>query len=139
MSPESRQWRPRFSRVRGILSAFALTLVSAGCAVTSLEGRRMPVKSDAFADYVEAVFRHQNDVANVLVLTLDAADSGSNDYASLEDAELALLDACRGLNELARSRRDGEPIGGIKAFRRARQAPDCERAADAAASLLATD
>jgi hypothetical protein len=46
----------------------------------------------------------------------------------LEAAELELLLACRGLNELARAQRDGEAIGGFGGLKRARGAPDCERA-----------
>lgn len=130
---------PEYCFLRSLLAAMTLALLASACTVTSLDGRRMPVRSDDFANYVESVFRDQNDVANDLVLILDAADPGSIDYAALEDAEFDLFEACRGLNEIASSRRDGESIGGLKALRRARRAPDCERAADAAAELLAPD
>jgi len=130
---------PGFALCRGGLLAVAVTVFAGGCAVTSLDGRRMPVRSDGFADYVETVFRRQNDVANELVLTLDAADPGSIAYATLEDAELDLFEACSGLNDIARSRRDGDAIGGLKALRRARRAPDCERATGHAVNLLESD
>jgi hypothetical protein len=75
-------------------------------------------------------------VATELTLALDAADPESPDYALLEDAELQLLTRCRGLNQLANERRDGEPVGGLGALQRARQAPDCELATRDAVALL---
>lgn len=100
------------------------------------DGRRLRPGSDAFANYVESVFRLQNEAATELALALDTEDPGNTRYEALEDAELDLLRACRGLNELAARRRDGESPGGAGALRRAREAADCERAAIAAAELL---
>ena len=69
--------------------------VTAGCAaVTSLDGERMSMRSAAFASYVEAVFRRQNEVATELAFALDAAPFDSARYRQLEAAETALLDAC---------------------------------------------
>jgi len=97
----------------------------------------MSPRSEAFGDYVEAVFRRQNSVATELTLALDEADPDSGRFGRLEDAELDLLQACRGLNQLAQSRRAGSAPRGPGALRRARQAPECERAAASAAALLA--
>jgi hypothetical protein len=96
----------------------------------------MPTRSDAFADYFESVFRNQNELADRLAAALDEADPDSARYAALDAAELDLLTSCRGVNELARRRQNGESAGGLGALKRARQAPDCERATQAAAALL---
>jgi hypothetical protein len=92
--------------------------------------------SDAFSNYVEAVFRRQNEIATELTLALDDEDPKSDRYVLLEDAELELLTACQGLNQLATRRRNGEAVGGAGALKRARQAPECERATASAAALL---
>jgi hypothetical protein len=114
--------------------------VTAGCAaVTSLDGERMSMRSAAFASYVEAVFRRQNEVATELAFALDSAPFDSARYRQLEAAEAALLDACDGLNLIAERRRDGEGAGGLRAARAARKAPECERAALSAAGVLAAD
>lgn len=107
-----------------------------GCAVTSLEGQRMPARSDMFAAYVEDTFRRQNEVAAELALALEREPEDTEHFGLLEAAELALLTECRGLNEMARAQRAGERLGGLGALKRARQAPDCERATVRAAALL---
>jgi len=119
-----------------ILLVAAVVLGLGGCAVTAVNGTRMGLKSDEFADYVESVFRGQNEVASALALELDSEDPDSDRYDRLDAAELELLNACVGINELAARQRDGEPLGGFKALKRARQAPDCERATEAAARIL---
>ena len=121
-----------------ILLVLALVSGLGGCAVTAVNGTRMGLKSDEFADYVESVFRRQNEVASALALELDREDSGSERYGELDAAELDLLNACVGINELAARQRDGDPLGGFKALKRARQAPECERAT-AAAGVLVSD
>ena len=119
-----------------ILLASALLLGPGGCAVTAADGTRMGLRSDEFADYVESVFRRQNEVASELALEIESRDQDSERYELLDAAELDLLNACVGINELAARQRDGDPLGGLKALKRARQAPECERAADAAAAEL---
>jgi hypothetical protein len=122
--------------MRPILSFLALVGMVTGCAVTSGDGQRLRPGSEAFADYVESVFRRQNEVATELALAIDDEVPGSDRFAALEDAELGLLLACRTLNELAEARREGESPGGLSALRRARVAPDCERATERADALL---
>ena len=119
-----------------ILLVLAVVSGLGGCAVTAVNGTRMGLKSGEFADYVESVFRRQNEVASALALELESEDPDSDRYVELDSAELELLEACVGINELAARQRDGEPIGGLKALKRARQAPECERATAAAAAAL---
>ena len=122
--------------MRRILSSIAVVIGLSGCAVTSVDGVRMPLRSDGFSNYVEAVFRRQNDVATELAFAIDDESLGSERHAILEAAEFELLSACRGLNQIARAQRDGESVGGFGALNRSRAAPDCERATDKAAALL---
>jgi hypothetical protein len=119
-----------------ILLAAVLLPGLCGCAVTAVDGTRMGLRSDPFADYVESVFRRQNEVASELALALEREDPDSERYGELDAAELELLESCVGLNELAARQRDGDPLGGLKALKRARQAPDCERATAAALNLV---
>jgi hypothetical protein len=121
---------------RPIPAILMLCLGLAGCAVTSADGERLRPGSDAFADYVEAVFRRQNQLQIELALALDDANPDSERYQALEVVELELLTICRPLNELAAQRGAGESTGGPGALKRARQAPACERAAEKAAALL---
>jgi hypothetical protein len=122
--------------MRRIVSGIVIAGCLAGCAVTSVDGDRMRLKSDRFADYVNAVFRRQNEVSTDLAIELDEQALESERYLILETVERQLLTACRGLNELARAQRDGESIGGLGGLKRARGAPDCERATDYAAAAL---
>lgn len=104
--------------------------------MTSVDGDRMRLGSDRFADYVEATFRRQNEVSTDLAIEIDDQRVASARYATLETVERQLLAACRGLNELARAQRDGESISGLGGLNRARSAPDCEHATDIAAAAL---
>lgn len=117
-------------------AVIGLALACAGCAVTSADGRRLRPGSDAFADYVEAVFRRQNEIATALSLALDTETVDTPRYLRLEDAEIALQTACSQLNAMALAQRDGRDPGGLGALRRARSAPDCELAAASASAAL---
>lgn len=118
-------------------AALAGVLFAAGCsAVETIDGERLGVRSEAFADYVESVFRRQNAVATELAFALEAEELDTPRYARLESAEVALLDACAGLNEIAAGRRDRQEVGGLRALRAARRTPDCERATREAEALL---
>ncbi len=126
----------------GLPRAVGVLLVAAavvGCApVTTQDGERLPVRSDAFAAYVENVFREQNRVASALAFALeDETDPERID--ALETAEDALFDACAELNALATARRDGDRLGPFRSFAAARRAPDCERAAALARQTLDRD
>lgn len=112
---------------------------AAACvSVTTLDGERLAMTSPAFRAYVESVFRAQNRVATELAFALEAAGSDSAGYAMLESAEIELIDACAGLNEIAVGRRDGTGRGGPGRAEAARRAPDCERAARAAEAAIAS-
>lgn len=129
----------KISPMRTLLIALIFSMSLAGCAITSVDGRRMALRSDEFQAYVEAVFRRQNELSTALALVIDAEPSDSARLGRLEDVELDLLRSCSGLNEIARARRDDEDVGGLAALKRARQAPACERAADRADEALATE
>lgn len=122
--------------MRQIARILVVAALIGGCAVTSYDGRRIGVASPAFAEYVESVFRRQNEVATSLGFALDGEEPGSERYRALEAAELNLLVACQGLNELASAARADESGRGPGSLRRARQAPDCERATAAAEQIL---
>ena len=96
----------------------------------------MRLKSDAYRDYVERVFRLQSEVSTDLLFALDEADPDNDRYTVLENAELAVTTACLGINELAAEQQSGQRPGGVAALQRARTVPECERAARAGARLL---
>jgi hypothetical protein len=118
--------------VRGGL-LLGVTLVCNGCAtVTTVDGERLALTSNEFANYVERVFREQNRVADALAFALE----GAAGRADLMQAEQSLLTACAGVNELATARRDGESLGFRRSAANARSVPECERAAQEAARVL---
>jgi len=123
-------------RAKGVGLLAGAAVLAAGCApVTTLDGERLAVRSEAFADYVERVFREQNRVASELAFALeDTVDPARLDV--LETAEDALFAACADLNEMAAARRDGRRMGAFRALAAARQAPECERAAARARDAL---
>lgn len=63
---------------------------------------------DSVAEYAEAVFRHQNQVTSRIMMSMDDA---LLDDAELRQAELAMHDACKLLNEYTAREIDGAPIG----------------------------
>jgi len=109
-----------------------------GCAVvTTSDGERLPVASNRFADYAEDVFRRQNRIATELAFALDDAEPDGAAFDELVAAGDELLDRCAGLNAIAAAIRDGGRLGTRRRIEAARQTPDCERAAEAAAGVLA--
>lgn len=119
------------------LALLAGLAVCAGCVtVVTGDGERLRAGDAAFAEYVETVFRMQNDVASALAFALDDADVDSARHQQLEAVELAVLEACQDLNALAAARQRDERSGGLRGLAAARAAPTCEAAASEAASLL---
>lgn len=113
--------------------ALALALIG-GCAgsLTTPDGERIALRSDAFADYAERVFRYQNEVLDTMAFALDTR----GDDAALIAAEDRVLLSCAGLNDIAVRRQRGAGIRPVRDARTARGIPECESAAQAAADLL---
>ncbi len=119
------------------LSALLFVVVAGGCAaVTTIEGERLSIGSEAFESYVESVFRQQNGTATEIAFELESPGLADVDRQALEISEQSLLEACAALNELAARRRDGRRRGMLRGIRAARQAPLCERAEIAARALI---
>lgn len=78
--------------------------VMAGCAT-------VPPKSgySSFSGYAESVFRHQNELTSRLMMLNEAEQLPDND--EFENAEEALADACRLLNEYAERESSGDSMG----------------------------
>ncbi len=91
-----------------------------------MDGRALALNSAEFQDYVERVFREQNQAAIALAFAQDEA-SGIR-YETLLQLEDALLDACADLNVLATARRDNRALGLRLQARMATMAPSCEAA-----------
>jgi hypothetical protein len=120
--------------LRAAALAAAAALLAACAAVTTADGMRLGLGSDEFKAYAERVFRDQNKVASDLAFALE--DAGAAAAAELDSAEDELLAACAGLNEVATTRRDDQPLGVRAKLGAARRAPDCERATRAAQAAL---
>lgn len=111
--------------MRPILSGFLVVVALTGCAtVLTPEGERLRMRSTAFRDYVEGVFREQNRWATELLIAQEEAEGDR--YDELVRAEDRLLGACAGLNELAAARRDSRSIGPVRRANLARTAAGCE-------------
>jgi hypothetical protein len=97
--------------------------------VTTASGQRLAIASPEFRDYVERIFRQQNQTATELAFALEDVPQGdSTSSVELAVAETALLDACEGVNQLATARRDQQRLGPLRQAEAARQAPRCEAA-----------
>ena len=107
------------------LSALGFILLAA-CAgtVTTRDGRALRLSSPAFREYVEQVFREQNQV--VTALAFAQADASGSRFDTLIELEDELLAACAELNALAVARRDDVVLGLRQQARMAATAPDCE-------------
>ena len=113
------------------------SLLATGCvSVTTAEGHRLRSGDPEFADYVERVFRLQNEAASALAFALESVALDSDRYAALESAETDLLEFCDGLNDIAAARQRGERPGSRRGLAAARAAPQCETAALAATRVL---
>jgi hypothetical protein len=123
--------------MRGRASAVVVAAAAAGCAaVTTADGERLKLTSQAFADYAEQVFRAQNRVATDLAFALEDIEPGDPRGEELADAEDALLTACDGLNAAAAAVRDDQRLAVRRRLEAAKRVPDCERATASAAALL---
>lgn len=111
--------------------------LSACAAVVSMDGERYPLTSEAFRDYLEGVFRAQNQTADALAFALeDLGKEPATLVGKLNAADAKLLAACGGVNQLALSRRDGSAMTRREALAAARSAPTCERADRDARKIL---
>ena len=112
------------------MAIFRLSLVTfallAGCATTisTVDGRTLTLNSPEFREYVERVFREQNQAATALAFAQDDA-SGAR-YETLLQLEDVLLEACASLNALAAARRDNRVLGLRRQARMATTVPSCE-------------
>ncbi len=86
-------------------SALVVLLVASGCAELTTIGN-----NDEIAKYAEAVFRRQNSITSRIMMSTD--DDLYNDLR-LRQAEVAMYDACKLLNEYSSREMDGEPMGVI--------------------------
>ena len=80
-----------------------LILIAQGCAELQSIGN-----NDEIAEYAEAVFRRQNAVTSRIMMSMD--DELNNDIR-LQQAEVAMYDACKLLNEYSSKEMDGETMG----------------------------
>jgi hypothetical protein len=118
------------------LLTFSLLLIETACvSVTTLDGDRLTAPSSEFRAYVEAVFREQNRVATDLAFALESAADPAT-QVEMENSERELIAACEALNEIATERRAGRELSRQRQVDAARSAPQCERAAHAAAVTL---
>ncbi len=108
----------RFSIVTFVL------LVGCATTITTMDGRTLALNSTEFREYVERVFREQNQAATALAFAQD--ESSGARYETLLELEDALLEACADLNEVAAARRDDRALGLRRQARMAATAPNCE-------------
>lgn len=122
-SSDALAYRNAVALLRFSIVIFALL---AGCAttVTTMDGRTLALNSTEFREYVERVFREQNQAATALAFAQD--DSSGTRYETLLELEDALLEACADLNEVAAARRDDRALGLRQQASMAATAPNCE-------------
>lgn len=85
--------------------AVITTFASAACSTLPPTAHQY----DSFADYAEAVFRHQNKLISHIMMLSDT--DVLPDDNRLENAEESMNDACHLLNEYAEHESNGESMG----------------------------
>jgi hypothetical protein len=120
-------------RLARYCASCVFVLLSGCAAVATVDGDRLPLRSEEFRAYVERVFREQNRIADELAFALDAPGSARGELGA---AEQRLLEACAAVNELATARRDAVRLGLRRSLSAARTAPHCEEATRSVAESL---
>jgi len=117
-----------------VILNFALIFGLSACSLPYLADSESGVQShEAFAVYVESVFRLQNQLTSeVMTLT----ESGSPEDPKLITAEKAMQGACLPLNEYVSRETDGLSIGFFLRRRVQKSAASCEHSAREVEVLL---
>jgi len=131
--------RPRFSVTAYGLWLAALTLLSGCTTVTTHKpsGEEVVMSQEEFAQYVEHVFRHHNQVmAELIETTLDRADQDPREALKLSTAENRMISDCEPLNELVSETLSGENVGLKLKMKLVDAVPACEEASQAVEELI---
>ncbi|MGR9052508.1 MAG: hypothetical protein ACU84J_07660 [Gammaproteobacteria bacterium] len=118
------------------LAVFTLFFFVSGCSAWFLGGYGNSGRSrDEFAEYVESVFKFQNQMTSKVMMLTAGADDLS-DYEEIFIAEQRMQEQCEPLNEYAALEADGGNIGFFLRRRVEKTAEICDRAAHRVENLL---
>jgi len=127
----------KVARRLGTLVPLASLLCLAACVplVETQDGRHLRATSPAFKDYVERVFRQQNNLSWALVEALETV-SDPDKRQKLNQLESQLRRACEPVNRLASARRRGTASSRAEQLALVRTLPQCEASSQEARQLL---
>jgi hypothetical protein len=115
---------------------FFMVPVLSGCAMPFWTGYGSEGRSkEEFAQYVEDVFRLQNNVTSQIMILLENGDIKSQQQPILK-AEQHMQELCSPINEYASRERDGLNRGLLLRRRVEKSAEDCDKAAQEVELLL---
>lgn len=114
-------------------------VVLAGCGSVQVrhpDGRTEYQSREAFAAYVERVFRYHNRVVNDLIVATSLGDESAFEDASLIGAEAAMAAACQPLNDTVSATIEGRDTGFFQRLALPEAVPACEAASRRVEALL---
>lgn len=117
----------------------ALAIVSGCTTITTHKpsGEEIVMSQEEFAQYVEHVFRHHNQVmAELIETSLERADQDPADAHKLTTAEHNMVNACEPLNEMVSETLSGENVGLKLQMKLVDAVPACEEASQAVEELM---
>ena len=107
---------------------FVLSLVGCGINTRTAEGMPVRMTKEEFADYVERVFRHHNNVVNDLILATSLSDDPELELPSgLLAAEKLMVAECQPLNDMVSATIEGREMSTWSKLLLIDQVPSCAK------------
>ena len=107
---------------------FVVSLVGCGVNTHTAEGMPVRMTKEEFADYVERVFRHHNNVVNELILATSLSDDPELELPSgLLAAEKLMVAKCQPLNDMVSATIEGREMSTWSKLLLIDQVPSCAK------------
>ena len=107
---------------------FVVSLVGCGVNTRTAEGMPVRMTKEEFADYVERVFRHHNNVVNELILATSLSDDPELELPSgLLAAEKLMVAECQPLNDMVSATIEGREMSTWSKLLLIDQVPSCAK------------
>lgn len=110
------------------LVVFVSSLVGCGVNTRTAEGMPVRMTKEEFADYVEQVFRHHNNVVNELILATSLSDDPELELpGGLLAAEKSMVAKCQPLNDMVSATIEGREMSTWSKLLLIDQVPSCAK------------
>lgn len=124
---------PPFRRERSV-AALALPLVLCACVgvtTRNVDGERVRMSRDEFADYAEQTFRYHNRVVNDLITQTSFSEESAAADPALIRAEERMAASCQPLNNMVSATIEGRELSYFAKIRLLDAVPECAAASRA--------